>query len=290
MEPTWAMIPAQSERRALDWSLVLASQGIETLIEHDPVSDRYWLAVSPDDEQRARNAIQQFRRENRARPWRQTLPGTGLIFDWRSLSWVAALVFLFVVGQTRHPEWRDVGLMDNAAVARGEWWRLFTAISLHADAGHLVSNCVTGFLLLGLAMGAFGAGYAVLASYLAGALGNLAGLWFLGARHAGLGASGMVTGALGLLAVQALGTWRRPGGPRQLVLRGLAGGVLLLVLIGTNPNSDVLAHMAGFVGGCLGGMVLLFMPEAARESRWANTLALLTCLTLFAATWHLALR
>ena len=33
MEPTWAMIPAQSERRALDWSLVLASQGIETLID-----------------------------------------------------------------------------------------------------------------------------------------------------------------------------------------------------------------------------------------------------------------
>ena len=39
-----AAIPVRSERQALDWSLVLASQGIEPWIQRDEEADR-WLLV-----------------------------------------------------------------------------------------------------------------------------------------------------------------------------------------------------------------------------------------------------
>ncbi len=87
--------------------------------------------------------------------------------------------------------------MDGAAVAHGQWWRLFTAIWLHADLAHLATNATIGLLLLGLAMGRYGTGAGLLAAYLAGAGGNLvAGLISL-QPHRSLGASGMVIGCLG---------------------------------------------------------------------------------------------
>ena len=49
------------------------------------------------------------------------------------------------------------GLMDSAAVSKGAWWRLFTAILLHNDLGHLMANMTIGFVVLGLAMARYGA-------------------------------------------------------------------------------------------------------------------------------------
>src|ERR1035437_10950698 len=122
--PGVRQIPALTRRQAMDWSLVLASQGIEHII--------------------------------------------------------------------------------GAALAHGEWWRLFTATWLHADLAHLAMNMVFGFLFLGLVMGRYGPGVGLLAAYLAGVGGNLAAWLVYGENHRGLGASGVVMGALGLLTIQSV--------------------------------------------------------------------------------------
>jgi len=198
MGPTIATIPARSERQAMDWSLVLVSQGIETRIER-PEQDAGWrLVVDLPDHQRALAAIRQYRLENRRRPWVRELPWSGLIFDWRSLLWSLVLISVFVVDQARSGYWRAAGVMDNQSVSSGEWWRLFTAVTLHQDLPHLTLNVATGIALLGLAMGSFGPGVGLLAAYLAGVGGNVAGFFLYARPHAGLGASGMVMGALGV--------------------------------------------------------------------------------------------
>ena len=77
---------------------------------------------------------------------------------------------------------------------------------------------------------------------------------------------------------------------RQVLVRGFGGGVLLLILFGTNPDTDVLAHVAGFVSGCLLGGLLQLLPAKALHSAWANRLAALACGGLVVLTWVLALR
>ena len=144
--------------------------------------------------------------------------------------------------------------------------------------------------MLGLAMGSLGSGPALLTAYLAGVGGNLAGLLVHSSAHKGLGASGMVMGALGLLTVHSCAFLKAGVTAQQLVIRAFLGGILLLVLLGLNPDTDVIAHVGGFVSGALLGLGLLCLPEKAIENAWVNRLSLLLCGGLVLGTWWLALR
>jgi membrane associated rhomboid family serine protease len=292
MQPTFAIIPTRSERQAMDWSLVLVSQGIDASIERDPEANTWRLIIHAPDFPRAVQAISQYRRENRHQTWRRELPWTGLIFDWRSLAWFVFLVLLYAIEATGHGNLSAVGVMDSKAVHAGEWWRLVTAVTLHADLPHLAANATTGLVLLGVAMGTQGPGIGLLTSFLAGVGGNLAGLLFYSGRHFGLGASGMIMGALGLLSAQWLALLRHGITPRQLAVRGVLSGCLLLVLLGLSPreNVDVLAHVVGFVSGLAFGAVLALCPPRLLQRAWVNGTAVALCTALVAVSWRLALR
>ena len=292
MTPIPGTIPVRTERQAMDWSLVLVSQGIEPTIVRDDEANAWRLVIDAPDYQRAIRTLRQYCAENRNRVWRQELPWTGLVFDWRCLAPIAVFVWLFAVEAMGRGNLSSAGMMHNKAVHAGEWWRVFTAITLHGDLAHLTANVTTGLVLLGLAMGAYGMGIGLMTTFLAGAGGNLAGLLFYPERHQGLGASGMIMGALGLLAAQWLTLLRHRLTPRQLALRGMLSGCLLLVLLGFSPdrNVDVLAHVAGFVTGLGLGILLAFCPARLRQSPLLDRTAFVFCFALASATWWLALR
>ena len=290
MESMLAAIPARSKSQAMDWSLVLVSQGIESAIEQTEEGPRWQLVVDGVDYERAIQAIGLYRSENKARVWLQKLPWSGLVYDWRNIVWFLLLIAIFILGENQHPYLKAAGIMESKAVHSGEWWRLFTAIMLHGDLGHLASNVTFGMLLLGLAMGSFGSGPALLGAYLAGVGGNLAGLIFYSHSHRSLGASGMVMGALGLVTLQSFAYLRAGITPRQLMIRAILGGVLLLILLGMNPETDLLAHLGGFVSGCLLGLLFALLPRSFLESAWVNLLSVLSCGVLVVLTWWLALR
>jgi membrane associated rhomboid family serine protease len=215
-----------------------------------------------------------------------------LIFDGRCLVALIVLVFLFAAESAGHGDLSRAGMMNNQAVQTGQWWRLFTAVTLHGDVAHLAANVGTGLLFLGLAMGAYGPGVGLLASFLAGVGGNLAGLIFYSSTHRGLGASGMVLGALGLLAAQSLTLLRHGLTPRQLAARGVLSACLLLLLLGfsTEHNVDVLAHVAGFCTGLAIGAGLAFGPATLPQSQWIQRSSMAGCLVLVTLAWCLALR
>jgi len=292
MQTPRALIPARSEKQAMDWSLVLVSQGIETAIERDGEQGNWGLVVHEPDYERAVHAIQQYRTENPVRPWRHRVPGTELVFDWRGISWFALLAFVYFLNEQTGGRLKDAGLMDNQAVHDGAWWRLFTATMLHGDLPHLVTNATTGLVLLGLVMGTFGPGTGLLGAYLAGVGGNLAGLIFYPDIHRSLGASGFVMGALGMLTGESFSLLKEKFASRQLIMRALAGGLLLLVLWGFSPDprTDVLAHVAGFgIGVAIGGL-LAFQPSQWLQRPLANWLASVGVTALVILTWWLALR
>jgi membrane associated rhomboid family serine protease len=266
----------------MDWALVLASQGIEPVIQNE--ADGRWLLIIPAEQQaQAEAAIRQFRLENRHWHWRKPVFHQQAVFDWTAGVWVL-VVGLFYWLSTRHPDIRTVGAMRGDALATGEWWRLFTATWLHADIGHLASNAGFGFILLALALGRHGTGVGLLAALLAGAGGNVVSLLVHGSFHQGLGASGVVMGALGLLATQTR-RWLPAGVSRvRVVLTTAAATFLLFVLLGLAPESDVAAHAGGFVTGWLLGWMLSRVPDLAANLA-LNLAAGIVFAGLVVATW-----
>jgi len=270
----------------MDWSLVLVSQAIETSIDYSEEGAGWGLVVAGQDYERALQAIRQYRLENRRWPWRREVFRPGLLFDWGSLAWVCLLVFFYWLNTQTDLE--SAGLMDSVAVRHGQRWRLFTAIWLHADLAHLAANATVGLVLLGLAMGLYGTGAGMLAAYLAGAGGNVIA-WLLSAEpHRSLGSSGMVMGSLGLLAVQSFSLWRQTPRAARYIVSGIVGGVMLFVLLGLTPGTDVLAHFGGFATGLLLGGLLTLIPGVAQKNK-TNLVCGLVFALLVIVPWCLAL-
>ena len=160
-----------------------------------------------------------------------------------------ALIAIHAVSES-HPALKKSGVMHGVDVSNDEWWRLVTATQLHADWGHLASNLSIGFVLLGLVMGRWGTATGMLAALLTGIGGNI-GNWLIQPTQLSLGASGVVMGCIGLLAVQP----HRADQPKFRIGAGLLGGVsgaaMLFMLLGLDPRADVLGHAGGFVTGIL---------------------------------------
>src|SRR5690242_3598581 len=118
-----AVIRARTRRQAMDWSLVLASQGIEPAIQKG--EQGFELLVPAANLSAAQEAIAKYRVENRGWHWQRMVFQDGVIFHWASLCWVVLIVVFHWLGSRVDLNTR--GIMDTDAVAHGEWWRLFTA-------------------------------------------------------------------------------------------------------------------------------------------------------------------
>jgi membrane associated rhomboid family serine protease len=277
-----AAIPAQSERQAMDWSLVLASQEIGVVIAREPATGRWSLQVAEEDQARARDAIHRFRLENRGWAWRQQVPGSELHFHWAALAWVFLLSLIHVLGSSVAQR----ATLIPSALHQGEWWRVFTATWLHADAGHLAMNALFGALLLGLAMGRYGGGCAGAAALLAGAGANTLAPLIRQQEFIGLGASGVVMAALGLLTAQMAAWWRQSWRATRLILGAVTAGSWLFLELGTSPRGDVLVHALGFGLGLLIGVALALLPDRVtarlQQPAWALTILLAVLPWVFA--------
>src|SRR5688572_28711607 len=119
--PDHAALRAKTQRQAMDWSLVLASQGIEPVIQQDG-EGKWQLLVPAAEEAQATAVIRQYRIENRHWYWRRTVLKQRLVFDWTAGLWVLLLV-MFHWLSARNPGVRTAGVMSSEAVNAGEWWR-----------------------------------------------------------------------------------------------------------------------------------------------------------------------
>lgn len=278
-------IPAQSRQQAMDWSLVLASQAIPHLIASPDESGIWSLRVAPADFPDAAAAIGKYEAENAPRPWQQPCLEGRLLFDWAALVWVLQLTVTHALSTSR-PAIKEVGIMHGTAATHGEWWRLVTATQLHADGAHLASNLSIGFVLLALVMGRWGTATGMLAALVAGVGGNVFN-WLLQPAHFSLGASGVVMGCLGLLALQPRRGRIAQRPPWRGLFGGLAGAVMLFVLLGLDPRADVVAHAGGFITGLALALGLRLNPIQPLTTR-AEWIAALLLAGLVLAPWSFA--
>lgn len=267
-------------RRAMDLSLVLDQEGIA----HDlrSVGDEQWaLLVDDADGERAAAALAAFELENAPRPM---VPEPVPVSDGVVAAAIFALpiiVFHLWTGPESANAWFSRGDADAARVVRGEWWRAFTALTLHADAGHAAGNALLGAVFVGLLARRLGTGLALLLTVCAGALGTLATAFLVQRDFASVGASTAVFGALGALAVLP----ERRG-------RKLAAAVALLGFLGTGKRADLCGHLCGFLFGLLLGWAAGAVADARGPVRRAAVQAL-CCMAAFALpviAWVRALR
>lgn len=175
------------------------------------------------------------------------------------------LTWFWVTGGARgETVWFERGKLVSEAAFAGEVWRLVTAATLHADWGHALGNAGF-FVVLGWGAGErLGPGAAVLVWLLTAISGFVASLG-LGDAVVTVGASGGLFGLLGVAAghatrnASATTAFER----RRERLRALGAGVMLLAFSAFSPESNIHAHVGGFVVGMAFGWVAPPQPPRA---------------------------
>jgi membrane associated rhomboid family serine protease len=247
---------------AEEWELVLLAQGLSPSLRRSP--DGVVLSVREDEVERALASLSAYEQENPRKVAERIEPmETGSILAGSAVA-LMLLLFFFVTDQWLPAlPWFDRGSADAQRILQGELWRTVTALTLHADVAHALSNAVAAFLFFSAVASMVGVGLGGALVLLAGAGGNLANAFLHGSPHVAVGASTAVFGAVGILG--SLGVVRRR--PRALsrwrAWLPLAAALALLGMLGSSGERvDIWAHLCGLlVGTVLGMLVALVMPR-----------------------------
>jgi membrane associated rhomboid family serine protease len=283
-EPTDILYcPGQEEGNEL--ALVLAAQQIPADVRWN---GRHWvLSVPAGFVARAQAELEAYAAElklkgpTRRAVWTGGKPWPGIAIYCAVLMLMALAAPAMVFGV----DWLAAGRMDGGRMLAGEWWRPITALMLHADAPHLLGNLLFGSFFAYSVCVYFGAGFGWLAIISAGALGNLANGILAGPDHLSIGASTAVFGALGLLSAYL---WRR-GFPAHMSRRErfapVIAGIGLLAFTGTGGvNTDIGAHLLGFLAGFGGGLVIARVGVPVRPRQQIVSAYLAAAIVIFAWT------
>ena len=177
---------------------------------------------------------------------------------------------------------------------------MMTALSLHADAAHVIGNAISGTIFGSAVSRRLGPGGALLGILLAGTFGNAANaIYHMADGHRSIGASTAVFGALGILAaIQTALIISKRHEPRRRalgwtdILGPLVGGLALLGALGAgnDPKTDVSAHGFGFLAGLvIGGVAAVFAVRDNKPSPTVQVFMGIATVALLCGGWALAL-
>jgi rhomboid protease GluP len=272
-------------------ALVLAAVGISSrLVVEGGAATLY---VSPLEAARARHELSCYARENA--PARRSLLPTVAALHWLegALAYCAVLLFFFAAGRRNalSVDWVAAGAAQAGLIQDGAWWRAITALCLHLDLDHLMSNLAFGAVAGALVAQLLGTGLGWLMILLAGAFGNALNAAFHDAGHAAIGASTAVFAALGILSGHAWTSravqWR--GGIRRWAPIG--AGIMLLAFLGFGgERTDVGAHVTGFAIGAATGFGLARAGRRIPHGAVAQLVYGTTACGLLLLAWLMALR
>ena len=220
-----------------------------------PADDRFALLVEAPVDASVREQLARFDRESKGWPPSplELTGGASRLDLVTPLIWALGVLAVFRA-QLAWPRIVAAGALDGAGVfERGEIWRLVTALFLHGDVGHLVSNLAGGVFVFAAVTSTMGRARGWMLLAVAAMAGNAGTAWV---RHPepylSLGASTAVFAAVGLLTGRALRVaarataWQR----WRAMFVPLAAGCTVLALHGAGgAQVDLGAHVCGFLAG-----------------------------------------
>lgn len=263
---------APCEERAF----VLTAVGVPYEMVESPQGFSLW--VEPANAATAGDHLLHYQQERR-RPLRAAPVVAPPLYQW---AWVGSALYVLVLLGVSIGISLGLGRLDafpagelNAGLVRqGQWWRAWTALTLHLDAAHVSANIGAGAWFGYLAGRLLGPGTAWALVVLGAGAANLIEALLAAADHTSVGASTAVFTALGLLAAYS---WRERHmmrlRPAQRYGPLFAGVVLLGWLGSSGANTDVMAHLLGFaVGAALGAVIAAprLQRQWRRLSQWVG--------------------
>lgn len=166
-----------------------------------------------------------------------------------------------------------LGAKVDFLIALGEYWRLFTAMFLHADLMHLLFNMLALYIFGRDIEHIFGRKKFALIYFLSGLAGSA--LSYLLSDSISVGASGAIFGLMGanlFLYKTNPAVYKRIYGMDYIMLIGIN-----LVMGFIRPNIDMAGHIGGLIGGFLSASALGILPNspAAVKKMIFNTASVL---------------
>jgi membrane associated rhomboid family serine protease len=289
-------------KAARERGLVVAAMDLPYWIERE---DGAWvLFVEENARGQAAAALAEFEAEEQARvhvqkPEPLVIPKLALALT------LVAMVIFYRMQTGANPVLIERGVAVDARILHGEWWRCFTALTLHGGVEHLVSNLGLAVFAFAFAFSRFGTGAGLLGTVLGGAMGNLLNAFAHAAKpHASLGSSTALFASLGLLAGGELAArlMHRATRTGWQLLVPVGAGLAFLSLYGgagsnrdgtpimDTGNVDLMAHLFGLVAGVVLGSVL-FAAGLRRGARaWVQAVCGGAVIVVLAAAWMAASR
>jgi rhomboid protease GluP len=298
VEGLWTEVFRSRQRaECAERALVLTAVGIDGELRFE--GQFYVLMVAAADASRALEQLAQYEQERQS----AALPvAAGPRIEPHPYAWVGcALYALILIGIAiilAKGLWRldafELGELNAGGVQAGQWWRAWTALTLHLDAPHLIANLAAGIWFGYVAGRQLGPGHAWLLGVTGAAVANLLEALLGPASHRAVGASTAVFAVLGVVSAYA---WRSRARhtPRWAVQWApLVGGLVLLGWTGTGGDDgaeqvDIVAHAGGFLCGALLGAVAAQPQIEQHLRRVPQWLTGLLAVAQLAVAWGVAL-
>ena len=255
-----ARFPSLDE--AQENALVALAMGEAIRVDHGDVPGEFELRVEPAAAPRVSEELREYAAESEVKPPLPLVSTSWLYHPAGALHYLvwATILLLVFRQQSQDPTLADRYASSSIGlIARGEWWRPFTALFLHGDGGHILGNLASGAVFGAVVSKSIGPwkGWAMI--LLAGMVGNvITSAVTYPDPFVSLGASTAVFGALGILSgVGLVENFREElRMPWMRVLAPLLAGLVLLGWLGgaaPGAGVDVFGHVFGFSAGVLLG-------------------------------------
>lgn len=294
------------------WALVLASRHIpyrlRTLTGEE--GGGHTVQVQPWFTDRAVEEIRLYLDENAPDGRMIVLPDLRPVSGMEAtVAIMACMVLFFWLYNRTYPSiplypqlWLDHGSAEAGRILSGEWWRVFTSLTLHGDSAHVVGNALIGGVFVWLATRRLGSGLTWLLTILGGGIGNFLNSLALAAPHNAIGFSTASFAAAGLLAAIApfgIGGGMHGMGSGGLVRRAyrficsalvpVGAGLGLLAMLGAGEDTDLGAHLFGFLSGLgLGTMAGVLATRFGLPGKMADHVLLAGAMGIVVAAWIIA--
>ena len=300
-EEGWRAIPADlcesgttilSEKQLQLWSLVLQSRHVQFQI--NPCGTGWHLLVPLEAFPVALGELRLY--EDKNRNWPPPPPATPVQYN-NTLVTLSVLLLLATFHNVtqldstlfgyRYIDWTGIGSADAARMLDGQWWRTVTALTLHANWLHLLSNLSIGGFFIVCLCRELGSGLAWSLLLCSGILGNATNALVQQPDHSSVGASTAVFAAVGSLAALSVVRYRKF---LKRWLLPVAAALALLGLLGTEgKQTDLGAHFFGFLYGIGFGLGVEFLVgRYGRPGPLFNAMLALVSASAVVAAWWMA--
>ena len=251
-----------TEKQTNLFILVLESQGIK--VDFIRKETGFDLLIDETDVDSAIKAITKFHRENLKINDQKEMDLFSMPLEKSVMIFSVLVLTAIYSGSVYSGNERKI-IMEYGSSAlyilNGEYYRIVTALMLHAGVEHLAGN-IAGLLTFGIPVCTMaGSGAGLLLLIVSGSAGNFVNAFMYRTAHLSIGASTSVMGAAGILvAFQTIKKFRISGVTPRIIIP-LGAGAALLGMLSGGQNTDISAHFFGFIAGLIFGLIFSFFQK-----------------------------